>query len=92
MGGGGQQAREGRRPGKDLGLSHEQREPWRVLEQERNTLFGMFQGTSPDLSSVLSSFGWDGETHAGGPLALLGGFTVARRVEGGMEGKQSFSR
>lgn len=31
----------GGRPGKDLGLSHTQWEPWMVLEQERHMPFGM---------------------------------------------------
>ena len=88
----GSRPREGGRPGKDLGLSNEQWEPWMVFEREGHTLFGMFQGTSPDLSSVLSSFGWDSETQAGRCPGALGGFTVVRCVEGGREGKQSFSR
>lgn len=78
----GSRPREGGRPGVDLGLSHKQWEPWMVFEQERHALFGMFQGTSADLSSVLSSSRWDGETQAGRSPGTLGGSTGSGLLRG----------
>lgn len=78
----GSRSREGGRPGEDPGLSHEQWEPWMVFEQERHALFGMFQGTSADLSSVLSSSRWDGETQAGRSPGTLGGSTGSGLLRG----------